>query len=62
VGLPLIEADVECKEGDEVEVNLSAGTVKVADRIYRGQQIPDFLLEILSDGGLVEHRRKQQQE
>ncbi|RSD35133.1 MAG: 3-isopropylmalate/(R)-2-methylmalate dehydratase small subunit [Methanohalophilus sp.] len=60
VGLPLIEADVECEKGDEVEVNLSEGTVKVADRTYTGQQIPDFLLEILNDGGLVEHRKKQQ--
>lgn len=61
VGLPLMEADVTCKEGDEVEVNLLEGTVRVNDSVYSGHKLPDFLLEILTDGGLVEHRKKQQQ-
>lgn len=60
VGLPLIEVEeVEAKEGDQVEVDLLAGTVRVGERVFRGTKLPDFLLEILQDGGLVAHRRKQ---
>jgi len=59
VGLPLIEAEVECQAGDVVEVDISAGTVKVGDRIYQGTRLPDFLQKILRDGGLVQHRRRQ---
>jgi len=59
IGLPLVEADVEAKEGDAVEVDLSAGTVKVGQRSYQGNRMPPFLMEILQDGGLVAHRRKQ---
>jgi methanogen homoaconitase small subunit len=61
VGLPLIEAEVVCKEGDILEVDLSAGTVKVQDRLFQGTRLPDFLLEILQDGGLVAHRRKEKE-
>jgi len=59
IGLPLVEADVDAKEGDAVEVDLSAGTVKVGKRTYQGTKLPPFLMEILQDGGLVAHRRKQ---
>jgi methanogen homoaconitase small subunit len=59
IGLPLVEADVEAREGDTTEVDLSAGTVKVGERSYRGNKMPPFLMEILQDGGLVAHRRKQ---
>ncbi|QLC50640.1 3-isopropylmalate dehydratase small subunit [Methanolobus zinderi] len=62
VGLPLIEADVECKEGDELEIDLLEGTVKVNGKIYQGNKLPDFLLEILTDGGLVPHRKKLQKQ
>ncbi|WP_406662614.1 3-isopropylmalate dehydratase small subunit [Methanolobus sp. ZRKC3] len=57
VGLPLIEADVECEEGDEVEINLLEGTVMVNGKTYQGNKLPDFLLEILTEGGLVAHRK-----
>lgn len=59
VGLPLIEADVSCEKGDIVAVDLAAGTVQVGETIYQGTQLPDFLMEILNDGGLVAHRRRQ---
>jgi methanogen homoaconitase small subunit len=58
IGLPLIEADVVAQEGDHVEVDLSRGTVQVNDRVFQGSKLPDFLLEILQEGGLVAHRRK----
>ncbi|VVB89191.1 Isopropylmalate/citramalate isomerase small subunit [uncultured archaeon] len=58
VGLPIIEAKVDCEEGDIIEIDLGKGLVKNKDRSYRGTRLPDFLREILVDGGLVEHRKK----
>jgi len=59
VGLALIEADVSCQRGDTVEVDLAQGFVRVGDKFYQGTRLPDFLMEILEDGGLVAHRRRQ---
>ena len=59
VGLALIEADVACQKGDTVEVDLAEGLVRVEGRVYRGTRLPAFLREILDDGGLVAHRRKE---
>ena len=59
VGLPVIEAEIKCTEGDEVEVELSAGTVWVEGSVVQGTRLPDFLLVILQDGGLAAHRRKE---
>lgn len=61
VGLPLMEADVCCNEGDTVEIDLLEGTVMVNDKIFKGIKLPGFLLEILTDGGLVAHRKAKQQ-
>lgn len=57
VGLPLMEADVQCNEGDDVEIDLLEGTVKVNGKVFQGNKLPDFLLEMLTDGGLVAHRK-----
>ena len=59
VGLALIEADVSAKKGDIIEVDLANGTVQVGEQIYQGTRLPEFLMEILKDGGLVAHRRRQ---
>ncbi|MFB3765765.1 MAG: 3-isopropylmalate dehydratase small subunit [Methanotrichaceae archaeon] len=59
IGLPLVEADVSCKEGDEIVIDLAAGTVIVGESTVQGTKLPDFLLRILEDGGLVAHRRKE---
>jgi methanogen homoaconitase small subunit len=58
VGLPIIEAKVDCEEGDIIEIDLGKGLVKNKDHNYQGTRLPDFLREILVDGGLVEHRKK----
>jgi methanogen homoaconitase small subunit len=58
VGLPIIEAVVECQEGDIIDIDLENGDLKVKDRSYTGTKLPDFLREILADGGLVEHHKK----
>jgi len=59
VGLPLMEADVDCQEGEIVEVDLQEGNVRVGERCFKGTRLPDFLMEILADGGLVAHRKRQ---
>lgn len=59
IGLPLMEADIECAEGDQIEVDLLKGEVKVSGKgVFRGNKLPDFLLDMLTDGGLVAHRKK----
>lgn len=58
VGLPIIESDARCSQGDMCSVDLIQGTVQCSDTVFTGTKLPDFLLEILLDGGLVEHRKK----
>ncbi len=66
IGLPIIEANIEAEDGDVIEVDLENGFVRVIPRNspsdvreYPAGKLPDFLLDILNDGGLVEHRKKQ---
>jgi len=58
VGLPIIEADIECAQGDVCNIDLQQGNVRCGDNVYSGTKLPGFLLEILTDGGLVAHRKK----
>jgi methanogen homoaconitase small subunit len=59
IGLPLLEADIDCQEGDIIRVDLLKGEVVVPQKgIFTGNKLPNFLLEILTDGGLVAHRKK----
>jgi methanogen homoaconitase small subunit len=58
VGLPIIESKIDCEEGDVIEIDLESGIVRNKGKSYPGSRLPDFLREILSDGGLVEHRKK----
>lgn len=61
VGLPVLELDTSSiNQGDELEVDLTAGTVK---DLTGGQELgfaplPPVMLKILNDGGLVGHFRK----
>lgn len=61
VGLLVIEADIVCNEGDEVTINLEKGIIQVNGNEYKSNKLPDFLLEILNDGGLIPHRKKIQE-
>ena len=58
VGLPIIEARIDCREGDNIEIDLENGIVKNNEKTYSATKLPDFLRKILADGGLVEHRKK----
>ena len=62
IGLPLLEcaqAD-EIEQGDELEVALKKGEIKniTRDSLLKAEPYPDFMLEIISAGGLIEYTRK----
>jgi len=61
VGLPVLECDTSAIEvGDELEVDLEAGTVRALKdgRVVRFPPLPPVMRRILADGGLAEHIRK----
>ncbi len=62
IGLPIIIADIEVEEGDTVRIDLKNGIIedKTSKKIFRIKPFDDFVLEILKDGGLVEHYLKRQ--
>ncbi len=61
VGLPVLIADTEgIEDGDELEVDLSTGTIKNLTRNteLRARPLPEIMINILNEGGLVEYVRK----
>lgn len=61
VGLPAVECDTSrIEQGDTLEVDLVAGVVRNVDKgVDIGiVQLPAVMLELLNDGGLVEHFKK----
>jgi 3-isopropylmalate/(R)-2-methylmalate dehydratase small subunit len=59
IGLPLVECTVEANEGDEVEVDYKTGKVRNmrTGKDYTFKSLPDFLLNLMESGGLVEYTR-----
>lgn len=61
IGLPVIQLDTDAiDEGDELEVDLKAGVVvnKTKDKKLSFNPLPDVMVKLLDDGGLVEHVKK----
>jgi len=63
IGLPAIEAkgiSAAVDEGDVLEVDFEAGTVQniTKKQSLQANKLPPFIVEILSDGGLIENLRK----
>lgn len=63
VGLPLLESSeipADIKQGDELEVDLESGNVKLAagNKTFRTNAIPPFMQELIRDGGLLKHIAK----
>lgn len=59
VGLPLLIADTDAIEnGEEIEVDIVQGTIKTARGFVKSKPLPDFMLSILSEGGLVNYIKK----
>jgi len=63
IGLPLLECDEavdKIEAGDSLEVDLSGGTVKNLNNgmVFTAKPYPDFMSELISAGGLIEHTKK----
>ncbi len=59
-GLPILESPEAVdgiSEGDEVEVDAGAGTIKnlATGKEYRAEPFPPFIQEIIARGGLIEY-------
>ena len=57
IGLPVVTADIEADDGDILSVDLEEGIIENQTKNTRVEIQPfnDFMFEILSDGGIVEH-------
>jgi len=61
VGLPVLECDTDrIAQGDELEVDLLKGVVENKSKKIKlkAKPLPDVMIRILNDGGLVEHVKK----
>jgi 3-isopropylmalate/(R)-2-methylmalate dehydratase small subunit len=63
IGLPVIECKgiaVAVNDGNEVTVDLETGKItnKTTNQSLQGTKLPPFIMEILTDGGLIENLRK----
>ena len=62
IGLPLLEcaqAD-EIEQGDELEVELEKGEINdiTKNKVFKAEPYPDFMLQIISAGGLTDYTKK----
>jgi 3-isopropylmalate/(R)-2-methylmalate dehydratase small subunit len=60
IGLPILEcpeAVKNIKAGDEVEVDLSLGLIKnlTTGKSFKAQPFPEFIQQIIADGGLIKN-------
>jgi 3-isopropylmalate/(R)-2-methylmalate dehydratase small subunit len=62
VGLPFLQLDQvdEIGQDDYLEIDLSSGTIKnlTKDEMYKTQAFPEFLQEIIEEGGLMNYIKK----
>jgi 3-isopropylmalate/(R)-2-methylmalate dehydratase small subunit len=61
LGLPVLICDTDkIKDGDELEIDLTAGTVKdkTNGAVLTTGKIPDVMLKILNEGGLIDYIKK----
>ena len=67
IGLPVLvnsDAASQVNDGDEVEIDLDKGKIKdiTTGKNYQMPPLPDFIQEVISSGGYINHTRKQLQE
>jgi len=63
IGLPLLECEdavAQTEAGDILEVDLSSGQIKNRTKsiTFTAKPYPDFMAELISAGGLIEHTKK----
>jgi 3-isopropylmalate/(R)-2-methylmalate dehydratase small subunit len=66
IGLPILEcaeAVAETEKGDELTVDLTAGTITNTrtGKTYRTSPLPEFVMQIVAAGGLVPYTRERLQ-
>ncbi len=61
IGFPLVEAEVEAEDGDMIEVDFNQGRIKntTTGKEFSFEPLPEFLLNLLDSGGLVEYTKKE---
>ncbi|WP_407415665.1 homoaconitase small subunit [Methanobrevibacter sp.] len=57
IGLPVIVSDIEAKDGDIIKIDLANGSLinKTSGESVNFEPFKEFMLDILEDGGLVNH-------
>jgi len=60
LALPVLEADVDCEDGAELEVDVATGRIvePATGRSWEAKPLPDVARAIIDDGGLVEHMKR----
>ena len=62
IGLPLFECAQanEIEQGDELEVALEKGEISdiTSNKVFKAEPYPDFMLQLISTGGLIEYTKK----
>lgn len=61
IGLPVLEVrDHDIQHDDELSINLVTGEVTnlTKNKVYQGTQMPDVMVKILAEGGLVNYLKK----
>ena len=53
LGLPVVEGDFSCREGDVVSIDLDAGTIRGGGAVVPARPLSPRMQEILRAGGLV---------
>jgi 3-isopropylmalate/(R)-2-methylmalate dehydratase small subunit len=58
--IPSVEASENINDGDELEVNLDKGEIKdiTTGKTFTINPVPEFIREIISSGGYINHTRK----
>jgi 3-isopropylmalate/(R)-2-methylmalate dehydratase small subunit len=59
-GLALLEADIhdQVREGEMVEFDLSSGLIRTGTIEVIAKPIPPFMLELINEGGLINHLKR----
>jgi len=62
--LALLEADVydRVEEGETIEVDLTTGLIRTSSMEVTAKPIPLFMLELIKEGGLINHLRRRLEE
>jgi 3-isopropylmalate/(R)-2-methylmalate dehydratase small subunit len=62
-GLPpvILEDTSEIRTGDELEIDVETGKItnRTSGKTYKVNPLPPFVMEIISDGGLIPHLKKE---